>query len=232
MMKYSNSATIPARTRPTRKPLPSSQIQARKPHVGKLIAVFEAKTVVVQAQPQHFGHNHEHQHVQEQGQAVVLKCGFVGDVAKSAAPSRGQQHNHEGQPEKKVGNAQPPPDAVVTPRLRRVGGDGTVAAAEAIFARLIIVSPKTKCETQKSNSYQCLPRFRRLVAFKPGAGQKPQPRRECRLRVRAMPPRHRPAARARCRTSETAPRVSAPLPFLGARLEIKETLFRPALPSF
>src|SRR4029079_12808682 len=30
--------------------------------------------------------------------------------------------------------------------------------------RLIIVSPETKCETQKSNSYQCLPRFRRSVS--------------------------------------------------------------------
>ena len=53
----------------------------------------------------------------------MLKCGFVGNVAKSAAPSRGQQRNHEGQPEEKIGNAQPPPDAVVMPRLRRVGRD-------------------------------------------------------------------------------------------------------------
>ena len=66
-----------------------------------MIPVFEAKTVVVQAEPKHLGHNHEHQQVQEQSQAVVLKCGFVGNVAESAAPSRGQERNHEGQPEKK-----------------------------------------------------------------------------------------------------------------------------------
>ncbi len=51
-------------------------------------------------------------------QAVVLEGSFVGDIAKSAAPSGGQQHNHQAEPEDKVGNAEPAPDAVVTPRLQ------------------------------------------------------------------------------------------------------------------
>ncbi len=53
----------------------------------------------------------------------MLESGFVGDVAKCAAPSGGQQHNHQGESEEKIGNAEPAPDAVVTPRLRRVGRD-------------------------------------------------------------------------------------------------------------
>ena len=86
--------------------------------------MLEAKTVVVQAEPENFAENHERQHIQKQCQAVVLKCGSVGKISEGAAPSRKEQGRHQGQTEKKIGNAQPPPDAVIVPRFRRIGRDG------------------------------------------------------------------------------------------------------------
>ena len=60
-------------TRPSSKLLHSSQSQERNLWLERLIAVFQAETVVFERRPEHFADQHQHQDVKEHGKRVILR---------------------------------------------------------------------------------------------------------------------------------------------------------------
>src|ERR1039458_6329802 len=89
--------------------------------VRKVIAVLEPETVVVERSSQHFADQRQHQDVEKNGVSVVLRSASLGKIAEGSAPAGGQQHDEQAESGREIGDAQPPLDAVIAARFRRIG---------------------------------------------------------------------------------------------------------------
>src|ERR1700690_2599963 len=83
-------------------------------------AVLEPKSVELERQSDEFADQHQHHYIKKDREAVVLRTTAIRPVAQSARPACGEQHDQQAEADYKIGNAQPPLDAVVAARLSRI----------------------------------------------------------------------------------------------------------------
>src|SRR5208282_1089953 len=120
-----------------------------QPLIRKIVAMLHLKSVVVQSESKKFADEHEHQDIKKNCQGVMFVGSMHSEIAQGAVPSRCQQHDEQEQAEDKIGDTEPPPNAVITPRFRRISGSRYCGDCIAHLDLLIIVRGGTKCETQK-----------------------------------------------------------------------------------
>jgi hypothetical protein len=86
--------------------------------------MLEPEAVVLERSSQRFADQHQHQHIEENGERVILRSATLGQIAERPGPSGGQEHGQQPEAEREIGDAQPPLDAVVAARFRRIGENG------------------------------------------------------------------------------------------------------------
>jgi hypothetical protein len=68
--------------------------------VGKLVPVFQAKTVVVQTERDELAENYQHPDVKENRETIALVSAGVGEIAEPIRPPGGDEHNQECEPQR------------------------------------------------------------------------------------------------------------------------------------
>ena len=89
--------------------------------VGEVVAVLEPETIVLERRSQDFTDQHQHQDVEENGEGVILRSASLGQITERSRPTGGQQNDEQAEADHEIRQAQPPLDAVIAARLRRIG---------------------------------------------------------------------------------------------------------------
>ena len=92
--------------------------------------------------------------------AVAAEIGAVhGNVTQRTIPSRSQENEKQKKAKQKIGNAEPPPNAVITTRFRRIGRSGRCLECVTHLCLIIILPGGLNCESRKCGERQvyCFP---------------------------------------------------------------------------
>src|SRR3981081_3514867 len=83
--------------------------------------MLQPETVVLERKSKHFADQHEHQDVEENGEGIILRSATLRQIMQGPAQAGGQEHDEQPEADRETGGAEPPLDAVVAARFRRIG---------------------------------------------------------------------------------------------------------------